>query len=299
MTDLVLDVTLCLLLVGASVSLVVTADADSRDGGIVGADGSALDADSIARSLATSTATVHYDLEPGVEAADPTLLGADGVDERELDRTAHGSLAGLLARATLGGVTVDGSRLTHARDDMRTQVAARVASELPVHGVHVAVQWSPYPGAPIQATDEYGPSPPPTGTVHSATLDLSAPNGVPPARADALEASDDGYDAVARVVANRTIAGLFPPSLTRLALRGDDPVSTLMAHRYERAGNLLDASVTPEVANEETRAANADLAAALAPQLAHDLRSRYDSPHSAADAVSVGRVTIVVRTWSP
>ena len=292
MTDLVFDV----LLVGASIGLVVTADAGVADG-TVGASGTAPDADAIASSLATSTATVEYSLEPGVRDADPSLLGAGGVDARELDRTAHGSLAGLLGRATLGAGAVDGTRLTHARDDMREQVDARVASELPVRGVHVTVRWEPYPGAPIRATTDLGPSPPPTAATHAATLGV--PSGFPAARDDALAASDGGFDAVAAVVANRTVTGLFPPSLTRLALRGDDPVSTLMTHRYDRAGSLLGASVEPEVAAEETHAANADLSAALSHRLADDMRSRYDDPRRAADAVSVGRVTVTVRTWSP
>ncbi|AFK18432.1 hypothetical protein E6P09_06590 [Haloferax mediterranei ATCC 33500] len=290
MTDVAFDVTLCLLLVSASIGIVVTADT-----GVTG--GNAVDADGIASSLATSTATVQYDLEPGVRDAGPSLLESPkGVDARELDRTAHGSLSGLLARSTLGAVTVDGVRLTHARDDFRSKVGRRVESELPARGVNVAVLWTPFPGAPVQATDSLGPNAPSSATVHSATLDV--PSGFPAAREDAVAASDDGFDAVARVVANRTVAGLFPPELARLALRGDEPVSTLMTHRYERAGVLLNASVEPEVAREETRTANADLAAVLAPRLADEMRSRYDTPRDAAEAVSVGRVTIVVRTWS-
>ncbi|WP_049913398.1 DUF7284 family protein [Haloferax prahovense] len=294
MTDLVFDVTVCLLLVSASIGLVVTADAGADTG--IDRDTAAIDADGVASSLATSTATVTYSLAPGVEAADPSLLDAGGVDARELDRTAHGSLAGLLARATLGAVTVDGVRLTRARDDFRDRTAARAASELPTRGVSVAVAWTPFPGAPVRATDSLGPEPTSSSTVHSATLDV--PSGFPAAREDAVAASDDGFDAVARVAANRTVAGLFPPALARLALRGDEPVSTLMTHRYERAGALVNASVAPEVAREETRAANADLAAALAPRFADAMRARYDTPRAAAEAVSVGRVTIVVRTWS-
>ncbi|KAB1197025.1 MULTISPECIES: hypothetical protein [Haloferax] len=296
MTDLVFDVTVCLLLVGASVGLVVTAGTGATAGGAVDTDGTAIDATDVATSLATSTATVHYDLEPGVADADPSLLGTGGVDSRELERTAHGSLAGLLGRATLGAVAIDGERLTHARDDFRHRVRSRVASELPARGVHVAVQWTPYPNAPIRATTDVGATPPATATTHAAALDV--PSGFPAARADALAASDDGFEAVAAVVANRTVAGLFPPSLARLALRGDAPVSTLMRHRYERAGTLLNASVTPEVAAEETTAANADLESALSRRLETDMRRRYDDPRRAADAVSVGRVTVVVRTWS-
>ncbi|ELZ91813.1 hypothetical protein C440_15914 [Haloferax mucosum ATCC BAA-1512] len=293
MTDVALDVTLCLLLVSASVGIVATAD--SGVSGVTG--GNAVDADGIASSLATSTATVHYDLEPGVENVAPSLLESpDAIDARELDRTAHGSLSGLLARSALGAVTVDGVRLTHARDDFRTAVGSRVESELPARGVAVAVLWRPFPGASVRATDSLGSDAPTTATVHSATLDV--PSGFPAAREDAVAASDDGFDAVARVVACRTVAGLFPPDRTRLALRGDEPVSTLMTHRYERAGALLNASVEPEVAREETRAANADLAAALTPKLAAQMRSNYDSPRDAAEAVSVGRITVVVRTWS-
>ncbi|ELZ95977.1 DUF7284 family protein, partial [Haloferax sulfurifontis] len=140
MTDLVFDVTVCLLLVSASIGLVVTADAGADTG--LGGD-AAVDADGVASSLATGTATVNYSLAPGVDAADPSLLDADGVDPRELERTAHGSLAGLLARAALGAVTVDGARVTRARDDFRKRTAARVASELPTRGVSVAVSWTP------------------------------------------------------------------------------------------------------------------------------------------------------------
>ncbi|MFK8212310.1 DUF7284 family protein [Haloferax volcanii] len=294
MTDLVFDVTVCLLLVSASIGLVVTADADAGSG--LGGD-AAVDADGVASSLATSTATVNYSLAPGVDAAGPSLLDADDIDARELERTAHGSLAGLLARSTLGAVTVDGVRLTRARDDFRKRTAARVASELPTRGVSVAVSWTPFPGSSVRANDTLGPEPPSSATVHSATLDV--PSGFPAAREDAIAASDDGFDAVARLVADRTVAGLFPPTLARLALRGDEPVSSLMAHRYERAGALAEASVAPEVAREETRAANADLAAALNPRFAKTMRARYDTPRAAAEAVSVGRVTVVVRTWSP
>ncbi|MFC7204370.1 hypothetical protein ACFQJC_12655 [Haloferax namakaokahaiae] len=289
MTDLVFDVALCLLLVSASIGVVATADEPTT-----GDD--SLDPDGIADALATSTATVHYDLEPGVQAADSSLLDTGGVDARELDRTAHGSLAGLLARATLGAVTIDGVRLTHARDGLRRAVGERVAAELPARGIHVGVQWTPYPGAPVRAVDGLGERPPESVAVHSATLRV--PSGFPTAREDAIDASDDGFDAVARVVAERTIAGLFPPEQDRLALNGDEPVTTLMRTRYERAGRLLNASVEPEVARSETEAANADLSARLASKFEADMRDRFDSPRAAAESVAVGRITIVVRTWS-
>ncbi|ELZ92817.1 DUF7284 family protein, partial [Haloferax sulfurifontis] len=32
---------------------------------------------------------------------------------------------------------------------------------------------------------------------------------------------------------------------------------------------------------------------------AETMRARYDTPRAAAEAVSVGRITVVVRTWSP
>ncbi|WP_410765426.1 hypothetical protein [Haloferax sp. DFSO60] len=288
MTDLVLDVALCLLLVSASIGVVATETEPAQSD-------ASLDPDGIADALATSTATVHYDLEPGVRVADPSLLGPNGVDPRELDRTAHGSLAGLLARATLGAVTIGGVRLAHARDDLRRGVGERVAAELPARGIHVGIQWTPYPGAPIRAVDGLGERPPAGATVHSATLHV--PSGFPAARDDAIDASDDGFDAVSRVVAERTIAGLFPPERARLALHGDEPVSTLMQTRYERADGLLNASVGPDVARTDVEAANADLSARLATRFESDMRERFESPRDAAEAVSVGRISIVVRTW--
>lgn len=294
MTDPVLDVAVCLLLMSMNIDLVVTADADAD----TGLDGDvAVDTDGVVSSLVTNTAAVNYSLLPDVDAADPSLLNADDIDAHKLEWTAHGSLAGLLAYSILDAVTVDGICLTRACDDLRERAAVRVASELPTRGVSVAVSWAPPPGSSARANGAPGPGPPSSVTAHPATLDV--PSGLPTAREGAIAVSDDGSDAIARLVADRTVTELLPSTLARLALRGDRPVSTPMVRRYERAGILAGTFVMPKIAREGTHAANADLVAVLSPRFAETIRAQYDTPCAAAEAVSVGYVTVVVRMWSP
>ncbi len=102
---------------------------------------------------------------------------------------------------------------------------------------------------------------------------------------------------MATVVARSVVDGLFPPTQSRYALRGDYPSDVLLAARYERMADLTGASVAVE--QQSATEMNRDLTAALAARLRTDMRSRYDSPADAARAVRVSRVRVTVRTWSP
>lgn len=292
--NLIFDVTVCLLLMSVSTGLVVTADA----GADTGLNGDAVvDAGGVASSLATSTVTVNYSLSLSVDAVSLSLLDVDDIDAHELEQTAHSSLAGFLTCSTLDAVTVGGVRLTRTRDNFQERAAARVASELPARGTLVIVSWTSSPGSSVHVNDMLGPEPPPSATVCSTTFDV--PNGLPAVHENTTATSDDGFSTIARLVAGRAVAGLPPPTFVWPTLHDDKPVSTLVAHRYERAGMLAGASVVPEVTREETRAANVDLAAALNPRFAKTIHTRYGTPCAATEAVSMECVTVVVRTWSP
>jgi hypothetical protein len=97
------------------------------------------------------------------------------------------------------------------------------------------------------------------------------------------------------------VRGLFDPEGAWLALRGDEPVSTLVTYRYRRTGALLgvEGRVDDSIASYDVEAANEHLRRALAERFEADMRDRYATPRAAAESVSTGVVVVTVRTWSP
>lgn len=296
MTSTALDAALCLLLVSAGAVAVSTAPGDAGST-VVGGSASA---DAAAETVATTTATVNYTLTPGegtsVESG-PAANGPTG-SASALRRTAHGTLAALLADAALGRVTVGGRRLARARKDLASGVRAAVRAA--VGGAHTQVRavWSPYPGAPVRGRMTVGERPPPGADVRAATV--VAASGAPPGASVTHGASDRSYGTVARRVAALTVGTLFPPTATRFALGADYPAPALARRRYARAARATGAAGVRGAARRgEVRAANRRLAAALEPRIERDLRRRFETPAAAGRAVAVGRVRIVVRRWSP
>jgi hypothetical protein len=121
---------------------------------------------------------------------------------------------------------------------------------------------------------------------------------MPSVRERARTRADDGFGAVAGVVARAAVRGLVPPRRADLALHGDYPVSALLRYRYRRLGALVGANLTDPLAERDSAAANRRLAAALAPRVERRLRDQFDDPTAAAEAIRLDRVRIVVRTWS-
>jgi hypothetical protein len=291
--NVAIDAAICLLLLSAAVVGLATIDRSPA-----ATDGSA---DAVADALATTTAAVNYSLAPGVREMRASASAADlapeiALDSPELDRTARGSLAGLLARGAvagsgvdLDGETTDLSSLTRSRAGftagVRDTVRARTGAS-----VRIDATWRPYPGAPVGGHLGVGPKPS-SDRVHAATLTI--PTGIEPLP----PSTADGFDRLGTAVAQRTVNLLVPPGPARLALRGDDPAAALVRHRYARLAAATNASVSAPLTTEDTAAANARIARRLAPRMSADLRSEYDSPTQAAEAVSVSSVRIVVRTW--
>jgi len=293
-----IDAVIALLLISAAVGVVVTADTPGAE---PEADPAGGDADAVADALAATTATVNYSLAPGTQEVDRPGREARGERQDrgspELRRTTHGSLAGLLARATVAssGVAVDGSEpsergsLTRTRAGFRRAVTDAVRARTGA-GVRVDAVWRPYPGAPVGGRVGVGPEPP-GEEVHAATLTI--PTGVDPIPPEATVT----FGMLGRAVAARTVEVLVPHEAARITLRGDDPEAALVAHRYARLANATNTSVAEPLATEDTAAANARVTEALAARMTGELRSRYDRPSRAANAVSVSSVRIVVRTW--
>lgn len=285
-TSTVVDATVFLLLVGAAATAVVGAVTQPQPAPSNPAAASA-------ELLATSTASVEYALAvPG----EPPAWTVNATASHR--RTAHGTVAELLAEAAMSGVTIDGERLSTAGTGFERAVANETRDRLADgrHRTAVRVRWEPYRGAPVTATTRIGERPPPSADVRAATVAVASPMANASDRAR-RRARTDGYRGVAAVVAETVVEGLFPPSQTKLALRGDYPTDRLMATRYRRAAALvgagrLDLSSTP-------RELNARLKTALAADMVRDMRRRFDSPAAAARAVRTGRITVTVRTWSP
>ncbi|MFC6988061.1 hypothetical protein ACFQJD_03750 [Haloplanus sp. GCM10025708] len=285
MTSSVLDATLCLLLVSAAVVTVVTSTPETPAG-----DGRA---DAVAETLATTTATVNYSLT----SANASESGDSGSIDASLDRATHGTLAGLLARAAVANVTVDGERTTRAHDGFRRRIVRRVQRVVRANRTSVHAVWRPVRGVGIRGEVLVGGRPPPNVAVHAAVL--TVPSSYPTARDAALDAAErDGMSGVANVTADRTVTGMFPPERTRFALQETSTAAETARRRYRRVEALVGEPPTRDLRSGKMYAANERLTAALADRLERGLRASFADPVAAARSVRVGSVRIVVRTWS-
>lgn len=279
MTSAALDACLCLLLVSAAAVTVTSVPRPDTE---------ADRADAVAETLAVETAQVTYALRPV------------GREERqagpEYDRNAHGTLATLLARAAVSTVRVDGEPVTRTRAGFVTAVRDAVERRLPAR-TQVVVRFRPYPGAHLGRDLTVGPTPPASADVHTATV--HAPSGISAPENSTDAAARGGFDGLGDAVAAALVRGLFPPKQGRLALAGDPPVETLVAHRYDRASEQYGVRTRGAIEQGDTREANRRLAAAMGDRVASDLRERFESVEAAADALELGDVRISVRTWSP
>lgn len=218
----VLDVSVALLLVGASVLTLLNTPAPEPD--------PAEDrAEEVATTLAGSTATVRFE---------------DG----EGTRTVHGTYTGLLADAAVSNRTPTSGR------GLRTAVANATRPVLGGRGwrAQVVATWRPFEGADDVAQVRVGSTPPVGVDVHAATM--AVPSGFDPVRDEArIAAERDGFDGVAAVLAK---AFGRPSEESRAGL---DTQSEIAIH----------------------------------------LEDSFDAPAAAARAVTVGRVHVTIRTWSP
>lgn len=256
----VLDVSVCLLLVGvAMTTLAVGVPEDGRHS----VDGTPDAADTSARRLATVTAGV---------------LGPR-------DRTVHGPLANHLAQAAAANASLDGDSLTNG--DYADSVAAETTATTDRH-VAVTARWEPYPGAPLRGTTTAGGAPP-------ADADVAVTRSVVETGIDA-PGTTNSFTELARTLARAYVEWRFPPERTRAALV-DERTAPSTADRYRSVAGPLEVDVEAALIDANARRANDRLAAALAERLESDLRERYDTPNAAAEASSPDRAIVVVRRW--
>lgn len=287
----VLDVVLFVLLVGAAVGVLATADA-----------GRSPERTSVAEETADvlSTSTTHVEYTQSYTVVHERLLGSGERQRVRLRRVAGGTHAELLAAAVVATPSIDG--ITLASDDgaLEREVRPVTRRALPTRAVNVQVRavWRPYGGSPPGGALVVGDSPPRDADLSVATT--AVPSGFPNATGAAVEAAQSGrYDGVARAVADGVIRGLFPPAGTRAALYSEGGELGAVAGRYQRVSDRLGVETARLLERRDVHAANERLANALADRIREDLRREFESPTAAARAVRIDRVRLVVRTWSP
>jgi len=252
----VLDVAICLLLVGVAIGTLTAAIPDDGRS-------STVDGDPEAVSVATVTATV------------PAGGG----------RSAHGTLAQHLARATVVGATLDGERLLVSRYPDATVAAVENRTG---DRVRVTTRWRPYPGAPIGGRLSAGPSPPSTADV--AVTRLAVDSGV--------SAPRSSTGAFATALARGFVDLLFPPERTRIRLV-DPRTAASTADRYRTAADTLGTDVEEPIGNAFPNRANERLAAEIAGRVEDDIDSGANGTDAVPPEAAPGAVEIVVRRWEP
>lgn len=254
------------------------------------------DAGEAAGLLATTTAHVNYSLTPGPDGPPGMTDSASGPG---FERTAHGTLAGLLGDAAVATVRVDGTRVTHTGDGFAAAVRAAVRDALgrPTLETQVVARWEPYPDAPVRGRVAVGPTPPPDAAVQAATL--AVPSGAARSWRENVAPPPTSFDDLATGLAGTTLERLFPLDATRRALGRDHPVDTLVSHRYGRFAALLDEKLPGGVSRARLHGTTRRLEQALAAQYEADLRDRFETVREARESVAVETVHIAVRRWEP
>jgi hypothetical protein len=256
----VLDVTLCLLLIGAAVATLT----------VPGGQPPHSTADETVEQVATATANV----------TDPPSSG-DGNR-----RIVAGTQAELLARAAVANLSLDGSGLTPSTRPFRVAVRNRVRRTLSwsARSTSVAARWAPYSGAPLHGRIVVGPAPPPGVSIRTATLSVPVPMETP------LE--DEPQDpATFRAVARSVSVTVLETTLSSARGGGAAAESTRQRGRRRAFATALGA-VDPTSVNRS------ELRDRLMNRLASDMRRRFDSPDAAASALDSETAEIVVREWS-
>jgi hypothetical protein len=255
----VLDVAVCLLLVGAAVATLTTAPPPN------GPDSP--DADPTAATVAAVTTSVQ------------TGNGHE----------AHGSLAGHLGTAAVADARLDGEPLTGT--DYPDAVDAEYDS-ITGERTFATARWEPYPGSPLAGDVAAGETPPPSADVAATTLTVDS--GID----DPAPGSEASFADLADALAGAYVVWLFPPERTFAAL-ADSRTAPRTAARYRTAAGALETDVAGAVDDGAVRRANAALADALAARFEADLRARYATPRAAEANETVGEVDVVVRRWEP
>lgn len=209
----VLDVALCLLLVGVAVGTLTSAIPSEGDTMTV-------DSDPAAHAITTETAAI------------PSGEG----------ETAHATLAEHLAQAVVLNARIDGERLTESPYPASVR---RTVEERTGNRVHVTARWEPYADSSLESEIEIGPAPPPTADTAATSVTVDSGMRSP--------TSTGSVESVAAAIAAAYVERLFPPERTRLRLVDPRtaPVTKDRYHRTARAVGTSVEWATDEASSSE------------------------------------------------
>ena len=274
----VLDVTVCLLLVSASaVTLTHVSPTPERE--------PPDEADAVLETLLTATTWVNYTL---------STTGSTQQPHDTYNRSAHGTTAGLLAAAAVSNSTVHDRPIAPSAIEFRRAVTAHLNRIVDRQNseVQVIVRWQPYPGSHVSGSIAVGPSPPPDVNVHAASTSiswLSSESG----RDTRSAARREGFRGMSSVVADDLIRTLALSESEQTTSRLSD--SAWVRERRESIASAYGTTTR----SEEGNGTEDELRPTIERTVESDLRNRFESPVEAARAISIGRVRLTVRTWSP
>jgi hypothetical protein len=297
----VVDVSLALLLVSASVLLVSTqlvgGDADSEQHR----------ADRAAETVASTTMVTRYSI--AAVRSDPTFDTAAVSADASYTRRVHGSPAELLGSAAVTNATFDGGlwatpgRVSPTGPAFEAAVGARLYGRMTdsQSDIRVTALWRPYENASIEGVASAGGYPPLDTDVHSVTM--TVPSGMEPVDAG----PGATYDQWGEAIADSVVEGYFPAATTQLTLEQRGLERQMTVSRYRRFETVLGsgADIAAPTApgsplnrsTADASAANAELRAELADRIATELEDTFDSPAEVGEAVRVSEVRITVQTW--
>lgn len=263
----VLDVAVFMVLVSAAVGTVAYAPTPVESG---------IDAQSTASLLASTTATVDYEI-------------------RGADRQGHGTLGTLLARGAVANTSVAGQQVTGLADDFRATVRSRVRETLRnPNTTQVTAVWQPYRDAPVHGRIGVGATPPPGVDVAAVTVSVPAPF-------DSTETANlarlSGYRGLAEHVARPITAALLPSTASGASAGQQNPTAVVSSRRYRAIADSLGVSVEAALTRGDVADAHETVTEALAQRIEADIRGRFVSPAQARQALQTGTVTITVRRW--
>lgn len=238
----VVDATLALLLISASILIVATSLADDQPK--IDREAS----DHVSEAVSISTANVSYSLKPVVGDIDDVDFEDDEYGSSVFQRQRHGSVADLIVSSTMLNATIEGRQLTKEGEVYTDAVEGSLMEALTGMGyeAYVTARWQPYKGASIGATETYGSPPPGDADVQLATLRV--PSGVQPVTEDIEDAYEVGYGAgrndqqyerAAGVLAEAIVERYLPTGETQVALEGQWFKRDLAVYRYLRIESIL------------------------------------------------------------
>ncbi|AEH37556.1 DUF7284 family protein [Halopiger xanaduensis] len=286
----VMDVSLALLLISASVLLI---------GVHLSRDDSSVDRDRGDRSYQTvtgSTVTITYDLraenESGVAAVDETdqFDVPDGYEPDEAPDayrvTRYGPASGLLVEAAIVNVDYDGTRPFAYGHEVEASVDAAIQRQLvgADDSIYVVATWEPYEDSSFGGTATSGDRPAQSVAVSSASGTVSTTMAgadyeeIAAAYHEGQRTSGDGLEAAANALASTIIEAMFPVAETQYALESTRTENAVTTYDYRKLALALDGAELRDDVNEEivgsnpnAERANELLADALAETVAEDM----------------------------